>query len=73
MDPSDLAAVAMFVKVVELKNFRAAARALKTPRSTVSARVAQLEVNLHLGVPLQVCGDDRPQRLLAGFDRDRDA
>jgi len=46
MDPSDLAAVAMFVKVVELKNFRAAARALKTPRSTVSARVAQLEDRL---------------------------
>jgi DNA-binding transcriptional LysR family regulator len=43
MDPSDLAAVAMFVKVVELQNFRAAARAMKVPRSTVSVRVAQLE------------------------------
>jgi len=46
MDPTDLAAVAIFVKVVELQNFRAAARALKTPRSTVSARVAQLEERL---------------------------
>ena len=46
MDPTDLAAVAIFVKVVELQNFRAAAQALKVPRSTVSARVAGLEERL---------------------------
>lgn len=42
----DLNAVAVFAKVVELKNFRAAALALGIPRSTVSARVAQLEDRL---------------------------
>jgi DNA-binding transcriptional LysR family regulator len=43
---SDLNAVAVFAKVVELKNFRAAAQALGVPRSTVSLRVAQLEDRL---------------------------
>jgi DNA-binding transcriptional LysR family regulator len=43
---TDLNAVAVFAKVVELKNFRAAARALDIPRSTVSLRVAQLEDRL---------------------------
>ena len=42
----DLNAIAVFAKVVELKNFRAAALALGIPRSTVSVRVAQLENRL---------------------------
>lgn len=42
----DLNSVAVFAKVVELKNFRAAAHALAIPRSTVSVRVAQLEDRL---------------------------
>ena len=43
---SDLNAVAAFVKVVEAKTFRAAARALDVPKSTVSLKVAQLEDRL---------------------------
>ncbi len=46
MGRTDLNAVAVFMKVVELKNFRAAARALGLPKSTVSLRVAQLEDGL---------------------------
>jgi DNA-binding transcriptional LysR family regulator len=42
----DLNAVTVFLKVVELGSFRAAASALRTPRSTVSHRVAQLEDQL---------------------------
>jgi DNA-binding transcriptional LysR family regulator len=44
--PNDLNSIAVFAKVVDLKNFRAAARALGIPRSTVSVRVAQLEDRL---------------------------
>jgi DNA-binding transcriptional LysR family regulator len=47
---SDLNAIAAFVHVVDGKTFRAAARALGVPRSTVSLKVAQLED--HLGVRL---------------------
>jgi DNA-binding transcriptional LysR family regulator len=43
---SDLNAVAVFLKVVELSSFRAAAQALRLPRSTVSLKVAQLEDQL---------------------------
>jgi DNA-binding transcriptional LysR family regulator len=46
MKPTDLNAVAVFAKVVDLKSFRAAALALGAPPSTVSARVAQLEGQL---------------------------
>jgi DNA-binding transcriptional LysR family regulator len=47
---TDLNAIAAFVQVVDGKTFRAAARALGVPRSTVSLKVAQLED--HLGVRL---------------------
>jgi DNA-binding transcriptional LysR family regulator len=43
---TDLNAVAIFLKVVERNGFRAAALALRLPRSTVSLRVAQLEDQL---------------------------
>lgn len=43
---ADLNSVHVFAQVVESKNFRAAARALGMPRSTVSFRVAQLEDQL---------------------------
>jgi DNA-binding transcriptional LysR family regulator len=43
---SDLNAVAAFVKVVDAKTFRAAARALGVPKSTISLKVAQLEDRL---------------------------
>lgn len=43
---TDLNAVAIFLKVVELKSFRAAARALGVPKSTVSMKVSQLEDQL---------------------------
>ncbi|HEX2669330.1 MAG TPA: LysR substrate-binding domain-containing protein [Polyangiaceae bacterium] len=43
---ADLNSVRVFAQVVESKNFRAAARALGMPRSTVSFRVAQLEDQL---------------------------
>jgi DNA-binding transcriptional LysR family regulator len=42
----DLNAVLVFAKVAELSTFRAAARALKIPKSTISVRVAQLEARL---------------------------
>jgi DNA-binding transcriptional LysR family regulator len=42
----DLNAVAVFLKVVELSSFRAAAQALRLPRSTVSFKVSQLEDQL---------------------------
>jgi len=42
----DLNALAIFAKVVEAKSFSAAARTLKMPVSTVSRRIAGLEVQL---------------------------
>jgi len=39
----DIAAVELFVRVAELRSFRAAGDALGVPRSTVSRRVAELE------------------------------
>src|SRR5215468_616584 len=39
----DLSAVELFVRVAELRSFRAAGDALGVPRSTVSRRVAELE------------------------------
>src|ERR1700741_577005 len=39
----DIGAVELFVRVAELRSFRAAADALGVPRSTVSRRVAELE------------------------------
>jgi DNA-binding transcriptional LysR family regulator len=42
----DLNAVSVFVKLVELRSFRAAAQALRVPRSTVSLRISQLEDHL---------------------------
>lgn len=39
----DMGAVALFVRVAELKSFRAAGDALGVPRSTVSRKVAELE------------------------------
>jgi DNA-binding transcriptional LysR family regulator len=44
----DLNAVSVFAKVVELGSFRAAARALSIPKSTVSAKVSQLEKGIGL-------------------------
>lgn len=46
MRAADLNAVAVFVKVAEMKSFRAAAAALRVPRSTASLKVAQLEDRL---------------------------
>lgn len=43
---NDLNAIAVFSKVAELQNFRAAAQVLGVPRSTVSLKVAQLEDRL---------------------------
>lgn len=43
---SDLNAIAVFVKLVELRSFRAVAQALRVPRSTVSLRISQLEEHL---------------------------
>lgn len=43
---SDLSAVFAFVKIVELKSFRAAARALNAPASTLSRKIAELEDRL---------------------------
>lgn len=48
MEQLDLNAVGVFAKVVELRSFRAAARALGVPKSTVSAKVSQLETQLGL-------------------------
>ena len=45
-DNIDLNTVSVFAKVAELKTFRAAARALNIPKSTVSLRIAQLEGRL---------------------------
>src|SRR4051812_23840597 len=42
----DLDAAALFVEVVEQGSFRAAARRLELPKSTVSRRVAALEARL---------------------------
>src|ERR1700742_4123549 len=39
----DIGAVELFVRVAELRSFRAAGDALGVPRSTVSRRVAELE------------------------------
>jgi DNA-binding transcriptional LysR family regulator len=46
MPSTDLNAVMTFAKVVELRSFRAAARALGIPKSTVSRKVAELEDSL---------------------------
>jgi DNA-binding transcriptional LysR family regulator len=46
MNQRDLNAVTAFVKVVEHQSFRAAARALEIPKSTISAKVAALEAEL---------------------------
>ncbi len=43
---ADLNAVACFASVVELSSFRAAARALGVPKSTISRKVAELEDTL---------------------------
>ena len=48
MPATDLNAVNVFAKVVELRSFRAAAIALGIPRSTVSSKVAQLEEHLQV-------------------------
>jgi DNA-binding transcriptional LysR family regulator len=45
MNP-DLNSIIVFVKVVELRSFRAAAQSLRVPRSTVSLRITQLEKRL---------------------------
>jgi len=42
----DLDAVAVFVKVVQAGSFTQAAKVLKMPNSTVSAKVAALEKSL---------------------------
>ncbi|MGZ5278470.1 MAG: LysR family transcriptional regulator, partial [Pseudobdellovibrionaceae bacterium] len=42
----DLDAIAVFVKVVESGSFSAAARLLKMPKTTVSAKIAALEKRL---------------------------
>ena len=46
----DLAAVAVFTRVVQVGSFSAAARELGMPKSTVSLRVAQLEARLGVGL-----------------------
>lgn len=45
-DSIDLNTILVFAKVAELKTFRAAARVLNIPKSTVSLRIAQLEGRL---------------------------
>lgn len=42
----ELDAIAVFVKVVEMKSFSGAARLLKMPKTTVSAKIASLEKRL---------------------------
>ena len=42
----DLNAIVVFVKLVELRSFRAAAQALRLPRSTVGLKISQLEEHL---------------------------
>ncbi len=42
----DISAIAVFVKVVESGSFSAAARLLKMPKTTVSAKIANLETRL---------------------------
>lgn len=46
----DLDAVAVFVRVVEAGSFSAAARLMKMPKTTVSAKVAALEKRLGIGL-----------------------
>src|SRR5262245_20852798 len=46
MKATDLNAVSIFARVVELRSFSAAAADLRVPKSTVSLRVTQLEDRL---------------------------